>query len=162
MRKTAAVFMTVIGILGGLAIGSIPAISQPGGRTTIVAYDLNRDDRSVDVDENRKYFSAGDTFMFSSRLLDPADKETRIGSLKVICEVLAANREKEAATQLCEGEATFEAGKLTAFGSLRFGPNSDSAQLVITGGTGEYEGAAGTLTVEFERRAATLTFDFTT
>ena len=62
MSKTAGVALAVVAVLAGLAIGAIPAQSQPGQRTTITVLDLDSDDRFMGVDNNRKGDSAGDAF----------------------------------------------------------------------------------------------------
>lgn len=161
MSRTAGVALAVVAVLAGLAIGAIPASSQPGQRTQIVALDLDKDDRFMEVDNNRKGFSAGDQFGFTSPLLDPDDR-SKIGAMKALCTALHVSRENNAATQLCEAEAVFPEGRLTATGSLKFGGNNEGGNFTLTGGTEAYEGAMGTVTVEFRRKGATVTFDFAT
>lgn len=161
MSKTAGVALAVVAVLAGLAIGAIPAQSQPGNRTTITALDLNRDDRTMEIDNNSQGPSKGDVFGFTSPLLDPEDR-SKIGAMRAMCTALTFSKETQRSVQFCEAEAEFEGGKLTVEGSLVFARNVDGATFTITGGTGQYEGAAGTGTLEFARNSATITFDFVT
>ena len=95
-----AVGTAVVALLVGLAIGAIPAQSQPGQRTTIQALDLDRDDRGFEVDNNAKGFSKGDSFGFASPLLNPESRD-KIGNIKVICDNILVSQSREAATLLC-------------------------------------------------------------
>ena len=151
----------VVAVLAGLAIGAIPAQSQPGQRTTIVALDIGSDDQGMEVDNNRKGFSKGDAFGFTSPLLDPDDR-SKIGSLKAMCTAITAARKARTSVQLCDAEATFDEGKITFSGSLKFSRDSDGATFVINGGTEQYEGAAGTVVLQFGNEGDTTTFDFVT
>lgn len=161
MTRMAGVALAVIAVLAGLAIGAIPAASQGNQRTTITALDLDRDDRSVDVDNNKKGFGSGDMFGFTSPLLDPEDR-SRIGGLKAMCTSLTASRKTRTSVLLCQAEATFPEGKIAFSGSLKFSRESEGATFVITGGTEDYEGAAGTVELDFQNNGALTTFDFVT
>lgn len=161
MGRARSVATAVVAVLVGLAIGAIPAQSQPGNRTTITALDLNRDDRGFETDVNRSGFSKGDMFGFTSKLLDPDDRSD-IGSLAATCTTITVARKSGNAVQHCVGTGSFEGGQLAVMGRLKFARDAQSQALVITGGTETYEGAAGTMTIEFSRNSATLTFDFTT
>ena len=151
----------MVAVLAGLAIGAIPAQSQPGQRTTITALDLDRDDQGMEVDNNKKGFSKGDAFGFTSPLLNPDDR-SKIGSLKAMCTALTAARKAQVSVQLCNAEATFPEGKITFEGSLKFSRESEGATFVITGGTDQYEGAAGAVDLVFQDNGALATFDFVT
>ena len=149
----------VVAVLAGLAIGAIPAQSQPGQRQTITVLDLDKDDKGMQVDNNKKGFSKGDVFGFTSPLLDPDDR-SKVGGLRAMCTALTAARKPMVAVQLCDAEATFDEGKITFSGSLKFSRQSEGTTFVITGGTDQYEGAAGAVELVFQDNGALATFDF--
>jgi hypothetical protein len=160
MSKTVGAVLAVVAVIAGLAIGAVPAQSQ-GNRTTIEALDLDRDDRGFETDVNRQGFSKGDSFGFTSPLLDPESRD-RIGGLTAICTSVTVTRKSQKSVQLCHGTATFAAGQLAVTGRFKFAPETESAIFVVTGGTEDYEGAAGFMRLEFQEEGTRLTFDFST
>src|SRR3954447_250444 len=81
--------------------------------------------------------TAGDFFVFSSKLLDASG--ARVGTLIAHCVVPAP-----ATLPLdCSGTFRLKDGQITAAASS---PESKTQRIAITGGTGAYEGARGTVT----------------
>jgi hypothetical protein len=97
----------------------------------------NTEEAFVDVGEPD--FSLGDEFIFTSDLT----KHGRlVGHTGVVCTTTSVVREESQ----CVGTASFDKGQITIQGLLAGEP--DEFEFPITGGTGAFEGADGTLVVK--------------
>ena len=141
---TFAIVLTV-GLIGALLL---PASSQE----TIRVYEIQRKgfDKFINVDGKGP---AGD-YVVSTDPLYRAGTKKRVGRL--VAQLLIMRK-----SGLFRASATFKLGKgrIEASGSARFGKLEDGAAFSVTGGTGAYEGASGTLVVR-ERKGRTF-FTFT-
>jgi hypothetical protein len=99
-------------------------------------------------------FSKGDITTFRTPLLVPGTRE-KDGRLTAQCQVLTFKETKIAF--LCNAEAVFDEGRLTAHGIVSFGEGVHASVIAITGGTGDFEHARGELTVA--ENPSTITFD---
>jgi hypothetical protein len=133
-------------VLGVVAVtaGSVgPATGQGNGghgggnggdRVRVLS--MNTEEASVDVGEPD--FSLGDEFVFTS---DLTKRGTSVGHTGVVCTVTSVERSESQ----CVGTASFSKGQITIQGLLAGEP--ERFEFPITGGTGAYEGASGTLAV---------------
>jgi hypothetical protein len=96
----------------------------------------NTEEASVDVGEPD--FSLGDEFVFTS---DLTKHGTSVGHTGVVCTVTSVERSESQ----CVGTASFSRGQIAIQGLLAGEP--ERFAFPITGGTGAYEGASGTLVV---------------
>jgi hypothetical protein len=134
----------VVAALAAIVLSGVLTTSggaqQPGERTlTFVAVTSTEGFVDLAPKVRNRRLSAGDMFITSQRLLDAAGK--RVGTLYVKC--TAIHRGRDPVFQ-CEGTYAISGGTVVvsaAFGG-RLGNNITGA---IVGGTGDYEGAAGTL-----------------
>ncbi len=138
MRRT-PIISAVVAVL---AAGGILAVSggarEPTGQT-IQFTERDGNEKFVDVAPRAKRqfeFGAGDSFLFSKRLFDDANK--RIGRLDVQCSITVGGR---SARGTCVGVFALPDGDLHAVARLTTTKDINGA---ITGGTRTYAGARGT------------------
>ena len=169
MRKTAVVATFVL-LVGGLILGSLqPAVSQaPGGRT-LTFFDPNATDFEKNINVGRRGFSAGDWSVIKDSLFDPETCEksgTFLGRFTFI-KAVGGNDGffmLEGGALLSDGRVTFSwPGRFTDFGQADAPPTQGAA---VTGGTGAYEGAGGSVLVQedqqmCEKRGAIISVDLT-
>jgi hypothetical protein len=106
------------------------------GGDTVRVLSTNTEEAFVDVGEPD--FSLGDEFVFTS---DLTKRGTSVGHTGVVCTVTSVEREESQ----CVGTASFSRGQIAIQGLLAGEP--ERFEFPITGGTGAYEGASGTLVV---------------
>jgi len=139
MLKRLGVTGAVVAV-AALAAGSVgPAAGtgdDHGGRHTIRVISHNTEEAFVDV--GKKGFSLGDEFVFTSRLTHHGRK---VGHTGVVCTITSVKREESQ----CVGSAKLGRGEITIQGLMADSPRVFS--FAITGGTGAFEGAEGTLVV---------------
>ena len=103
--------------------------------------------RSAEVDLGRKGFSPGDVYTTTGeRLVDPSSGE-RVGSSDGVSTVVGRAAK---GTMAMTGTIRLADGTILLQGILRHGDAKQS--LPITGGTGAYEGARGSVTVRSEMK----------
>jgi hypothetical protein len=145
---------------GLLAAGALAAsvvsteAQQPGPPTGTLQLDLrNRDSRNwlVNLPPRTGPVGIGDTFLITGAVRDQAG--TRAGRLQAVF-VSTTNRGEQA-----QVSATFvlSGGQIVASGAETRARVDDFA---VTGGTGRYAGARGTLTVTERRRGTTFVLNF--
>ena len=142
MLKRLGITGAVVAV-AALAVGSIgPATGQGsadrGGDKGHTVRVLSTNTEEGFVDAGKAGPSLGDAFIFTSRLTKHG---TKVGHTGVVCTFTSVAREE---TQ-CVGTARFRHGQITIQGLLAGSPNVFT--FPITGGTGAYEGAEGTLVV---------------
>jgi allene oxide cyclase len=103
------------------------------------------------VDLGTKGDSVGDMLVFANGVFDPSNK-TQVGSDQGYCVRTVVGKSWE-----CIWTITLKAGQITVEG-----PFSDAGDslLAITGGTGKYAGAKGSMTLH-PRDAKSSSYDFT-
>jgi hypothetical protein len=140
MLKRSLGLAAMIGVVA-LTVGSVaPATGHGdhGGHGDKVRV-LSTNTEEAFVDAGEPDFSLGDSFIFTS---DLTRHGTLVGHTGVVCTVTSVAREE---TQ-CVGTAALDDGQITIQGLLAGEP--DVFAFPITGGTGDYEGAEGTLVVK--------------
>jgi hypothetical protein len=142
MLKRLGALGAVVGV-AALAVGSVgPAtgsVSSSGDdheRVTVLS--TNTEQAFVDVGEPD--ISLGDAFVFTSQLTRHGKT---VGHTGVVCTTTSVQMEEAQ----CVGTAWFRRGQITVQGLLAGEP--EGFELAITGGTGAFEGAGGTLVVRF-------------
>ncbi len=119
------------------AAGQIKVVERPVGETT--------------VDLGAKGDSVGDLLVFANGIFDAANR-TQLGSDQGYCVRTVVGRSWE-----CFWTMTLKAGQITVEGP--FLDQGDSL-FVVTGGTGKYAGAKGSMTLH-PRDAKSSSYDFT-
>jgi Allene oxide cyclase barrel like domain len=140
---------------GGGAESTQPAAKQATTTTTTAKKDANTRRVTIHVtsvvsgkkqtDRPPAGTSQGDYVAFTDKLLNARpqfgkDTNEQVGSDKGTMTLTGAH------TARLEGEAVLPDGKITFAGEVTLRPN-DSITVPVTGGTGEYENATGTLLV---------------
>jgi allene oxide cyclase-like protein len=100
------------------------------------------DNKPTQRGKNDQRISVGDQFAFNSALLDEAKK--RVGRLDATCIATGAGRTFAGGQYVCHGTFRLADGHLALSTAFR-GNTSDNAAIAITGGTGAYEGARGSV-----------------
>jgi len=137
--------MTTGAVLGVVALtaGSVGTATGQGGGghhdhgDKLRVLSTNTEEAFVDVGETD--FSLGDSFVFTS---DLTRHGKHVGHTGVQCTITSVEREESQ----CVGTAWTHKGQITVQGLLAGEP--DEFELAITGGTGAFEDAGGTLVVD--------------
>jgi hypothetical protein len=150
MLKRLAIMGALIGV-AGLAAGSVAPATGHGdsdSHDTIKVVSINTEETLIDAGEPD--FSLGDSFVFTSDLVK---HHQTVGHTGVECTITSVEREESQ----CLGTAWFRHGQITIQGLVAGEPEEFS--FAITGGTGAFEGAEGTLVVrEIDDEKELLTF----
>ena len=130
--------------IAALSVGSVaPATGHGGGHDhgshghTVRVLSTNTEESFVDVGEPD--LSLGDSFVFTSTLTQHGKE---VGHTGVVCTITSVDREESQ----CVGTARLRGGQITIQGLLAGEP--EVFEFPITGGSGVYEGAEGTLVVK--------------
>ncbi|MFP5351286.1 MAG: hypothetical protein ACLGIB_01820 [Actinomycetota bacterium] len=149
MRKSAAALAFAV-LVGGFLVGNLqPAVSQAGAQT-LTFFDPRATDFEKEIDEGRKGFSSGDWALIKDRVFDPETCEKAGDFLGRFTFVKSAGR-NDGYFVVDAGILTPE-GKITLYWPGRFrefaNPTAPTTGGAVTGGTGIYAGAGGTITVQ--------------
>jgi allene oxide cyclase len=123
--------------LPALAAEQIVVVERPVGETT--------------VDLGAKGDSVGDLLVFANKIYDPPNK-TQIGTDNGYCVRTVVGKSWE-----CFWTLTLKAGQITVEGPFM---DSGDSLLVVTGGTGKYDGAKGSMKLH-PRDPTPTGYDFT-
>ncbi len=142
-------------VLGSVAIGmSTVAWGPPSAVADLGAPEFTL--KAVTIAEHyddvgRKGESIGDTLVFSEKLFHAGD---RVGRAAVTCSVIDAG--KSSIRLLCSATLTLRGhGDLNVHGKVVFREGSKRLPvLAVTGGTGDYTGATGTMTLRESNRTS--------
>jgi hypothetical protein len=136
----------------GSSVGLIAAIlaaHSAFAAETIVVIERAKTDTTIDL--GAKGDSVGDLLTFANPLLSPDDK-TEVGKDQGYCVRVIAGKSWE-----CFWTAIFKEGQITVEGPFY---DSGDSVMAVTGGTGKYAGARGSMTLH-ARDAKGSAFDFT-
>ena len=145
MKGTISKVVVLVGAVAMvLGTPSLATAHDEGEHIKVTAREVSG--RTVDV--GPKGDSVGDVFIFTERLTRAGK---RVGRSNVKCEVMRVT--KKSFTMHCTAAITLTGkGQLIAQGTIRFKEGgSQDITLAVTGGTGDYAGAAGEFEV-VERR----------
>jgi allene oxide cyclase len=123
--------------LPALAAEQIVVVERPAGETT--------------VDLGAKGDSVGDLLVFSNKVYDPANK-TQLGTDNGYCVRTVVGKSWE-----CFWTLTLKGGQITVEGPFM---DSGDSLLAVTGGTGKYAGARGSMKLH-PRDPTPTAYDFT-
>lgn len=165
MARRLAVVGAVVAVLA-LAISVLaPAWSETGGRrVTLRLAEKSADDPPEDqgfVDVGKQGPSVGDYFVVGNDPVFNAARTRRVGAASGDC--LAAqlgelrNGEPESGTFECDVSFALRGGLITTEGRFTF-PGRPQNVFAVTGGTGAYKTARGTLTVVDTRQGLNFVF----
>lgn len=142
--------------IAALAAGSVGPAAGSGdnnGDSHQTVRVVSKDTEQAFVDVGKHGFSLGDEFVFTSRLTQNGQK---VGHAGVVCTIVSVRRQESQ----CLGSARLGHGEITIQGLMADSPRVFS--FAITGGTGAYEGAEGTLVVrELRHNRELLSFHLT-
>ena len=147
--------MKCSGLMGALAAATLAAAvlastggaQQPGDRTF----------KLIEVDESAAFgdvaprssnqgnprFSGGDMHVFTSRVFDEANG--RVGRLYAQCVTVRAGRSFKQALFQCSATVVLRDGTIAVNTAFRGNQDDEDVLSAVTGGTGAYEGARGTI-----------------
>ncbi|MDH5224778.1 MAG: dirigent protein [Actinomycetota bacterium] len=145
--RTIAIAVATGLLLAAVAIGTIPA-GAGAGPTVITVVERATTDKVIDV--GRRGDSPGDLLTFANRLFDETNT-TKVGRDQGSCIRISRNR----GLWQCSWTSFLEGGSLTVEGPFFDDRESD---LAITGGTGAYSAATGSMHLGFRDDPAE--FDF--
>ncbi len=158
MKATMAV--AVVAMLGVSVALVVPASSQTTGRTQLHVYEVEKGYSKV-IDEGRKGLSAGDLIVENLPVFDAATN-ARVGDTATVITVIRGPKDNPFVWIDCE--AGLAGGSITFAGGERMADimEGSGATLSVTGGTGAYRDATGTVKVTHKDRdgQATVDFDF--
>lgn len=145
-------------VAAALAGNLIPAASQEPASETFSLCTQERSGFDQMIDVGRKSFSPGDYSVSVKPLLDPATGARKGTDVSTFTFVQAIG--KNGGRGYVEGTHELATGKITFYGSFKF--SDDDVAFAITGGTGAYAAARGTITDSPGRcrtkRGGTMTF----
>jgi hypothetical protein len=138
MRRRLAAVGVLLAIVGAAVanLALTPAASQVTSNRFTVTFPKSRPDKVIDV--GKRGFSPGDMFIFRGNLTKSGKTVGRIWAKATILRLKRG---------LALAEATFRIrgqGQLTAQGRIYFN-RKDQGKLAITGGTGNYKQASGSV-----------------
>jgi hypothetical protein len=145
MKRLAIVLLAAGATVAALALMSASGSAQTPG-TTLTLFERDRGSSFGFVDNRPRSkndrVSVGDMFAFNSPIFDQA-RTTRLGVLSVQCTVTRPGKELRAES-VCTGVFRLREGMITLATSIKGDPETVTA--AVTGGTGAYNGARGSLT----------------
>jgi hypothetical protein len=117
---------------------------QPGERTFTLTIREGSEgfvDNPPRGTEQRRRISAGDEVVFTQRAFDPAN--VRVGSVYIHCIAVTGGTEARAVFH-CDGNYVLRDGTIAVSAAFR-GSEGGNLTISVTGGTGAYEGARGSV-----------------
>ena len=131
---------------GGIAVGATSASSDQSGGEALRL--VGKEVSSQFLDLGEADFSEGDQFVFTNDLFRGG---TKVGEDGGSCIVTRLTQEG-ANTWECHGVNSLPGGLITVQGIVTYGPDeevkAEPYQFAITGGTGRYRDASGTVRIE--------------
>jgi hypothetical protein len=145
MKRLALILPACAATASAFALISASGSAQTPG-TTLQLFESEKGSHFGFVDNPPKSkngkASVGDTFAFNSPVFDQA-RTTRLGVLSVRCTVTSPGKESKSEAE-CTGVVRLNEGMITLATTIKGDPKTVTA--AVTGGTGKYVGARGSLT----------------
>jgi hypothetical protein len=156
MKRTATVLGATILAVGLSVLGPSSAVADDLDSTEFTVKAVTVSEHYEDA--GRKGESIGDYIVFQEKLFHAGE---RVGSAAVVCHLTRARR--TVFRLLCWATVTLRGrGDIIVQGKVAFREGSTMPPvLAVTGGTGDYVGASGTMTVDESRRHARYHFVLT-
>ncbi len=144
----------VAGVLATALVGAVAFTSsgaaQPTGERTFKL--IEQDESSTFADTGARSrslknprFSGGDLHVFTSRVFNEAN--VRIGRLYAHCIAVRGGRDFTKALFRCDATFALRDGTIEVSAAFRGNQDDEEVPLAVTGGTGAYVGARGSVTV---------------
>ncbi len=148
-RRARIVLLSVLALTPAVAIGVLgwrsPASAQAPGATVLNVTELEQGSTFTHVrntkTKNRNSNLRGDQIVFTNRVADAAGKV--VGKLHVECVTTKGSSNFRTSQAACSGVMTLTGGSLTL--QALVSPGVATTHGAITGGTGLYAGARGSL-----------------
>jgi hypothetical protein len=147
MKRSALIVSLAAAIALAAVLASTGGTQPPGDRT----FKLIEEDESAgfgDVSPKSRNsrnprFSGGDMHVFTSRLFDEANR--RVGSLYAQCITVRGGRTFVQARFQCSATLALRDGTIAVNTAFRGNQRDEDVLSAVTGGTGAYEGARGSI-----------------
>jgi hypothetical protein len=147
MKRSARIVSLVAAIVLAAVLASTGGAQPPGGRT----FKLIEEDESAafgDVAPKSRTsrnprFSGGDMHVFTSRVFDEANR--RVGRLYAQCITVRGGRTFIQARFQCSATLELRDGTIAVNAAFRGNQRDEDVLSAVTGGTGAYEGARGSI-----------------
>ena len=141
----------IAGVLAVMAMVAVclvvlPASSAVGATERFRVCDQSKPGYEADVDNGEDGFSAGDEFLFTDKLLDPATGK-KAGRDSGAAEILRVIHGQDAVVHI-DAMFYFPNGRIAVFFAGKFSDLDTGARYPITGGTGHYEDATGSVFIK--------------
>ena len=146
--------MAAVIVVGGTLI-SLPALSQQPPATIIT---LKTMPKAHVIDLLGSGSSAGDIVLSRGVGADPETGDV-VGHLTVRCQRTKMSADKRWAWLLCDGELRTSSGKITFSGTRKQGEEYPTGVFAITGGTGDFAAAGGSVSTEDDAARNTWIFE---
>ena len=160
MRKKLAIAAGALGMFGAGALVALPpATSAPAAQHEAfkVFEKGGAPDLNVDVDGDGHKSGVGDYDVGHGALRDPNNHDKVVGSEIHSCLNMFVRKGRYAA--YCHGDFLIQGrGKIEVAGRLIFQRGKKSTLLAITGGTGDFKDATGTMKVGFRQHGSPFVF----
>lgn len=162
MRRLLATGAGAVLVLGLVGTGAMAQADPKHDDDTLVLYATETASTSISAtgvvdppETDAAAFTAGARFLAVDTLYSDEARTKEVGRNDISCEVtevVGTAAAPEAATLLCQGVVRLEAGSLSWQGSTTFAeseeePEGPFIQIAITGGTGDFRAAGGTVEV---------------
>ncbi len=139
----------IIGLVGVLLVSLMLVATLSNDTFTVVA--ALEEEQEEDLGEEGP--SVGDLYAFSGPMLDESE-DTELGRFDGVCTTTSSPGPSAEARRLCNVTATFveerEGAEIDAQGVGRI--EAEDVVFAVNGGTGEFRGARGQATFEYEER----------
>ena len=124
----------------------LPASSAVGATERFRVCDQSKPGYEHDVDQGDDGFSAGDQFLFTDKLLDQSTGR-KAGRDSGAATILRVIHGQDALVHI-DAMFYFPNGKISVFFAIKFSDLDTGARHPITGGTGHYENATGSVFIK--------------
>ncbi len=149
VKGYAVIGLFAAAIVSAVALAPHGGAQQPSGRTLKL---IEQDESSAFADTGAKSrnrrnprFSGGDLHVFTSRVFNEAN--VRVGRLYAHCVAARGGRTFVRALFQCSGTFVLRDGTIVVNAAFRGNQDDEDVRLAVTGGTGAYQGANGSVTV---------------
>lgn len=146
--------LAIVVVLSAMLV-TLPALSQQATATIVT---LKVIPKATVIDLLGSGFSAGDVVLSRGEGADPTTGDS-VGRLTVRCQRTKVASDNRWAWLFCDGELRTPSGKITFSGTRRQGEEYPTGEFAITGGTGDYAAAGGSVSTEDDAARNTWVFE---
>jgi Allene oxide cyclase barrel like domain len=138
----------VLAIMAMVAVCTVvlPASSAVGATERFRVCDKSKPGYEADADNGEEGFSAGDQFFFTDKLLDPSTGR-KAGRDSGDATIIRVIHHQDALVHI-NAMFYFPNGKIAVFFAAKFQDLDTGQRFPITGGTGHYENATGSVLIK--------------